>query len=342
LSAKLITLPNTKPDIVEKVETFKDLFDNAHDLIHIVEPDGTILYVNNAWTKVLGYSQREMKGKSIYSAVYPADRERFVMHRQAIINGGAKKAEIVIRMLSKSEDVIYTEGFISSKVIDNVTLYTRGIFRDITSRIQHEAELKSLVEKLREREANLEQLFVHAPDAIVVVDTQSQIRYWNPKAEQIFGWTFNEVSGRSLTEVIIPPKYYEAHTAGMKRYISTGEQHVLNKTIEITALKKDRTEFFVGLTISPTLQNGEPAFIAFIRDIDQQKQNEKELEQQKIQLEQKGRQLEASNSQLEQYAHVASHDMKEPIRKILTFSERLKMNADNNLSSNQKKLHSEN
>jgi two-component system, LuxR family, sensor kinase FixL len=322
-------LSNLKQHIVDKVETYKDLFDNAHDLIHIVDPDGTIIYVNNAWTKILGYTQEEMQGKSIYSVVDHTDRDRFAQYRNAIVSGTEQEAEVVIRLLTKTGNIIYAEGFVSSKIIDGVTLYTRGIFRDITARLQNEAQLKSVLEKLKERESNLQQLLFHAPDAIIVVDTQSIIRYWNPKAEQVFGWTFNEVSGKPLTQVVIRPQYREAHTIGMKRYLATGEQHVLNRTIEIKALKKGDTEFFVALTISPTIQNGEPALIAFIRDIDQQKKDEQELEQKRIQLE-------ASNRQLEQFAHVASHDMKEPVRKIMMFTDRLNADAGSSLSVNSR------
>ena len=103
----------------------------------------------------------------------------------------------------------------------------------------------------------------------------------------------------------------------MKRYLSTGEVRVLNKTIEITALNKTGKEFYVSLTISKTYQKGEVAFIAFVRDIDEQKRNALELEQKKAQLE-------TSNQELEQFAHVASHDMKEPIRKVRIFIEQLK------------------
>jgi two-component system, LuxR family, sensor kinase FixL len=323
-------LPSAKQHIVEKVETYKDLFDNAHDLIHIVEPNGTIIYVNKAWTKILGYTQEEIQGKPIYSIIHHADRDGFIQYRKGIvINGTDKDTQVVIRMLTKNGNVIYAEGFVSPKVIDGVTLYTRGIFRDITGRMQHEAQLKSVLEKLKERESNLQQLLFHAPDAVIVIDTQSIIRFWNPKAEEIFGWTSDEVSGKPITQTIIPRQYQEAHNNGMKRYLTTGEQQVLNRTIQIKAVKKGGKELFVALTISPTFQNGEPAFIAFIRDIDQQKKDENELEQKRIQLE-------ASNRQLEQFAHVASHDMKEPIRKIMMFSDQIKEDTGNHLSEDSK------
>jgi two-component system, LuxR family, sensor kinase FixL len=161
---------------------------------------------------------------------------------------------------------------------------------------------------------------------VVVVDTESKIKYWNPKAEQIFGWTIGEVLGKSLTEVIIPVQHREMHRVGMKRYLATGEERVLNRTVEITALNKANREFYVALTISATIQNGQPAFIAFIRDIDEQKKNVKELEDKRMQLER-------SNQQLEQFAHTASHDMKEPIRKILMFTDRVQTDSGNVLTS---------
>ncbi len=49
----------------ESEERYKDLFDGANDMIHIVEPDGTLMYVNNAWMKCLGYELNEIRGKSI-------------------------------------------------------------------------------------------------------------------------------------------------------------------------------------------------------------------------------------------------------------------------------------
>ncbi|MDQ6608243.1 MAG: ATP-binding protein, partial [Bacteroidota bacterium] len=149
---------------------------------------------------------------------------------------------------------------------------------------------------------------------IIVADIAGRILLWNPKAEQIFGWQSEEAVGRTLEETIIPPAYRQAHRAGMKRYISTGVAHILNQTIEITALNKDENEFIISLTISRSQQGGETVFISFIRDISQQKKNERELVR-------KRQELENSNRELEQYAWLTSHDLREPLRKILTFSD---------------------
>lgn len=318
-------------DILQNLETYKDLCDSAHDLIHIVEPDGSIVYVNSPWQENLGYRPEQIYGTSIYSIVQATDRERFRAYREAVLGGDNKDSVIVIGLLKTDGTVIYVEGFISTKMANGRAQYTRGIFRDVTRRLQNEAQLKALHEQLSERENNLQQLFFYAPDAIIVIDANSVVRQWNPKASVMFGWNYDEVIGKSLAELIIPPQHREAHQAGMRRYLSTGEERVLNKTIEITALDKSGREFYVALTISSTRLNGKMSFIAFIRDIDQQKKDARDLEQKK-------KELELSNQELEQFAHVASHDMKEPIRKILMFTERLKSEIGQNASEEARRF----
>ena len=310
---------------LEGEEIYKDLFDNAHDLIHFVNIDGSIIYVNRSWMQVLGYSIEEIKGKSIYSFIKESDRKKFEDYRKQVIDGTAQEKEILITTITKSGKEVRLEGFISVKHHEGKPVYTRGIFRDVSLRIQNEQKIRSYTEELKEREYNLQQLLKYAPDAIIVIDAESKIIFWNPKAEEIFGWTSEEVTGSSLHDKIIPPVYREAHISGMRRYLATGEAHVLNKSIDITALKKDGTEFYVSLTISTTSQNGKTAFIAFIRDITPQKTNE-------IELEKKRQELEKSNKELEQFAYAASHDMQEPLRKIRTFASFLMDHAASKLN----------
>lgn len=314
---------------LQNEETYKDLFDNAHDLIHFVNIDGSIIYVNRSWMEILGYSIDEIIGKSIYSFIKEPDLEKFQAYRKQVIEGTADKKQILVTAVSKSGKEVWLEGFVSVKHEDGRPVYTRGIFRDVSLRIQNEQKIRLYTNELKEREFNLQQLLNYAPDAIIVIDTESKIIFWNPKAEEIFGWTSEEVRGASLSDKIIPEVYREAHESGMKRYLATGETHVINKSIDITALKKDDTEFYVSLTISTTSQNGETAFVAFIRDITQQKKNEMELEK-------KRQELENTNKELEQFAYAASHDMQEPLRKIRTFASFLMEQASGKLNDFEK------
>src|SRR5690606_37563435 len=142
------------------------------------------------------------------------------------------------------------EGSLSAKKENGQPLYTRGIFRDITARVESDKKIEHINAQLKEREETLTQIFTYAPEAIIVINSESVIQYWNPRAEELFGWEAAEVTGRKLEETIIPPAYRQAHTFGMNRYLATGIAQVLNKTLEVTAINKSGKEFYISLTIS--------------------------------------------------------------------------------------------
>ncbi|GAC1426882.1 MAG: hypothetical protein NVS9B7_17300 [Flavisolibacter sp.] len=310
-------MENSLKTELDSNEWLRDLFDRAHDLIQMVHIDGTLVYVNKSWSTVLGYSLEEIVGKSIFTFIDKSYIFHYKEYRAQIISGLKSDEPVIFALITKTGQKIFVEGLVTLKTIDGKPLYLTGIFRDISVRLNNENQLKSLNEELRENEENIKKLLIHAPDAIIVIDQESKINFWNPKAEQVFGWRAEEVLNKDLSSIIIPPPHRQAHLKGMKRYLSTGEAHVLDKTIEITSLNRNGNEFFISLTISRTLQDGRIAFIAFIRDIQEQKKNQ-------IELEQKKAALEHSNANLEAFAYAASHDLKEPIRKILNFSGRLK------------------
>ncbi|MGR9037336.1 MAG: PAS domain S-box protein, partial [Gammaproteobacteria bacterium] len=90
--------------------------------------------------------------------------------------------------------------------------------------------------------------------------------------------------GRALAETIVPEKNRHAHNQGLKHYLETGEGPVLQKRIEIDAMRKDGSEFPVELAIDVVKSQNEALFVAYLRDISQRKRNEDELERQRLQL----------------------------------------------------------
>ncbi len=151
------------------VESFKDFFDKAHDLIHFISPEGTILYVNQSWSKTLEYPQEEIQGSNVYNYVIEDDRDNFTSYRQNVINGGIPVVETIVRFKTKSGSIVSLEGFISLRKDGDIPLYTRGIFRDITAKLENEARLK-------ERELYMDRLLKHAPDAVVVINQEGKVK----------------------------------------------------------------------------------------------------------------------------------------------------------------------
>lgn len=116
-----------------------------------------------------------------------------------------------------------------------------------------------------------------ALDAIICINTKGSIIVWTPQAEKMFGWSEGEMLDRNLDETIIPAQLREKHRAGFNNYLQTGESRILNKVIELTALKQTGEEFPVEILIIPIREDDNEFFCAFIRDISERKKNEKKL-----------------------------------------------------------------
>ena len=128
---------------------------------------------------------------------------------------------------------------------------------------ERERSAAALVEQLDYTRSLIES----AHCGFVSIDDEGRISGWNSAAEQIFGWTAAEVTGRALADTIIPDRYRDRHMAGIERYRSTGESHVLNERIEITAVHRDGSELPIELAIWPVVKHGRTTFCAFIADI---------------------------------------------------------------------------
>jgi diguanylate cyclase (GGDEF)-like protein/PAS domain S-box-containing protein len=139
------------------------------------------------------------------------------------------------------------------------------------------AERRRTAQALRASEDEARRIVDTAYDAYVAIDADSLILEWNRKAEQIFGWSRDEVLLKNLAEVCIPPRFREAHMRGLARFLATGEGPVLNQRIEITALHRDGHEFPVELTIWPVRVGDSYRFNAFLHDIGTRQQQARRL-----------------------------------------------------------------
>ncbi|MEO1935513.1 MAG: PAS domain S-box protein, partial [Myxococcales bacterium] len=121
-------------------------------------------------------------------------------------------------------------------------------------------------------------------DCIVTIDSDGLIMEFNPAAEETFGHTCSEVLGKEMANLIVPPALRDAHEQGIQHYLASGEGPLLNKRIEITAIRSNGQEFPVELAITPFRIEGKEAFTAFIRDITDRKRAEEILRETERQL----------------------------------------------------------
>src|SRR5260370_23334018 len=93
----------------------------------------------------------------------------------------------------------------------------------------------------------------------------------------MFGYRADEVTDRELAEVVVPPSLREAHRQGSARYLGPGQARILDRRIEITAMRADGSEFPAELTVTRTGPAGEPVFTGYVRDIPERQRAEQEL-----------------------------------------------------------------
>ena len=121
-------------------ERYRDLFENASDLIQSAAPDGSFIYVNRAWLETLGYSEEEVRNLSLLDIIHP-DSLAHCMEMFKRVLSGEKLDHLEAMFVTKDGRTILVEGNSSCNFKDGKPVATRSIFRDITERKQFEAEL---------------------------------------------------------------------------------------------------------------------------------------------------------------------------------------------------------
>ena len=168
-------------------------------------------------------------------------------------------------------------------VIDRVsrtlTPLQEQTLRVLAQQVMAQLDLRRQTRDLAESEERSRAIVESALDAIVTIDHENRITEFNPAAEKIFGWSRAAVMGREMADVIFPEKLREAHRRGLARYLETGVAVVLDRRIELTALRSDGTEFQVELTATRLGRSSPPRFTAFLRDITERKQAGEALKQ---------------------------------------------------------------
>jgi len=129
--------------LYESEERFRDLFENAHDIIQSVGPDGHFQYVNRAWLATLGYTRNDVAKLTLWDVVHPDSHDHCREVFQAVLSG-RETDHVEATFVSKDNKKILVEGNISCRFKEGKAVATRGIFRDVTQRKEYEERLAAL------------------------------------------------------------------------------------------------------------------------------------------------------------------------------------------------------
>jgi PAS domain S-box-containing protein len=255
------------------------LIEAAPNGMVMADKRGAILLVNAQIEKAFGYVREELLGQPIeiliperYRSKHPQFRDGFVANPTARPMGTGRD----LYGLRKDGTEFPVEIGLNPLETEQ-GMVVLGTIVDITERKKAELSLRASQERLKA-------VVDAALDGIILMDHEGRIVDFNPAAEQIFGYSRDDVIGESLAEKIIPSKFREQHRLGLRRFQTTGEGQVLGHRLELQAVRSDGTEFPVELSISRVGSTEPPLFTGFIRDITEPKLAETRLRESKDQL----------------------------------------------------------
>ena len=126
-------------------------------------------------------------------------------------------------------------------------------------------------EALKVSEARKQAVLETALDCVITADHEGRILEFNPAAEQAFGLSRDEVLGRPLAELIVPPELRPRHLEGFRACLDTGRRPLGDERIEVEAMRADGSRFAAELSIARIDVGRHPVFTAHVRDVTERK-----------------------------------------------------------------------
>jgi PAS domain S-box-containing protein len=301
---------NAEIHLAQMEGRYRGLLEAAPDAMVVVNQGGEIVLLNVQAEKQFGYSRDELLGQKVKNIIPEGFAERI------IADGTRSAAEALAQQIGTGIE-LYGRRKNGSDFPIEIMLSplegTEGIL--VTAAIRDISVRKDAEKHLAQMEGRYRGLLEAAPDAMVVVNQGGEIVLLNVQAEKQFGYHRNELVGQKVKN-IIPDGFAERLVADALRSAEDALAQQIGTGIELTARRKNGSEFPIELMLSP-LGSAEGILVtAAIRDITMRRKAEANL------LD-KVEELNRSNEELGQFAYIASHDLQEPLRMVASYTQLL-------------------
>ena len=248
---------------------YRQLVESLNEGVLVLDDRANITFANPRMEEISGYAIEELEGKHILPLLEEPHlkmvKEKLERRKRGIKElyemGFQRKDGARIWMSVKAAPLYDDHGNFAGSIL--------GVM-DITKRKKAEAALKESEERFRAIAGT-------AKEAIILIDDDGKISYWNRAAEEIFGYSSQEVQGEDLHGLLAPARYREVIRKGGARFKETGQGKVVGKTVEVEGIRKDGSEFPVEISISALQVDDRWHAVGIVRDITLRKQMEDRL-----------------------------------------------------------------
>ena len=281
----------------EMMHRYDFIVNSVADIMSVIGKDDCYAAVNDAWCKALGRSRQDIMGKP-FTEVWHADTvdSEIRPQLQRCFAGKTVAYQATIDFAEEKQRLCDVTMYPYEANGDGVT-HAVVVTRDVT-------ESEQAAEALRESEEKMRSITSTALHAVIMIEEEGQVSFWNQAAERMFGWTREEVLGRDLHDFLVPERYHEDFAKGFPNFVHTGTGACIGMRREGGALRKDGSELPVEVTISAVKLKGKWNAVGVLSDISQQKKAAEELQY-------RARELEAYNTALEKSKKAAMSIMQD-------------------------------
>lgn len=236
--------------------------------------DGRILYSNQQFANILGYTIQDYLNTHFENLACDTNKVLFRSFLEDSLHGPRRLELTLTHKTKRSVNVLLSSSPLELEDTTGVCL----TITDLTERQHNEQALREALQRYRVATRSIR-------DAFIIVDGESGcITWWNLAAEQIFGYSREEMLGKELHELLVPERYRSVARDGLRRFAESGEGGALGKTLELTAMRKGGIEFPIDLSLS-SMQLGDKWFgVGIARDITERKKTERSLRESEVEL----------------------------------------------------------
>ncbi len=268
----------TKSEEVSRNEEFlAQVFNSIEAGVLLIDPETRIIVdINRFAQRITGRTREEVVGKVCHKLTCPSEE-----HRCPILD------------LNQSKDMSKRQLLLSDgtmlPILKSVSFINRGgkellleTFVDISEtekvRLELETAKRELEAKVEERTAHLRGIIDTAKNGIIVIDSQGFVTEFSPAAQAIFGYTKEEILGRSIN-VLMPSPYNGEHDGYLRNYNRNGVAKIIGTQTVVPAVRKDGSQFPMEIALNTAIVNDDPIFVAVLSDITERKAMEDEIRQ---------------------------------------------------------------